>query len=120
MLFVIGFILSMIFLEWPARLFVVVPLALIELGEIALWLRWRNVRSTTGVEALVGTKATVTTDCDPDGQVRVKGQLWRAHSDQPVRAGDQVIVTQVDGLQLEVAPLVSPGAPSSSGRAPDF
>jgi membrane protein implicated in regulation of membrane protease activity len=101
---VIGTILSFMFLDPPWRYLAIIPLALWEVFEIYIWLKWRRVRSITGVEAYVGTVGRATTDCDPDGQVRVKGQLWRAHCDEHVEAGDEIVVRGVDGLRLEVAP----------------
>lgn len=104
MSFIVGLTLSFIFLEWPERLFVIVPLALVEAGEILLWLKWRKVRSITGAEAIVGTTGKAATDCTPEGQVLVKGQRWKAHCRAGVKADEEIIVTGVDGITLEVAP----------------
>jgi membrane protein implicated in regulation of membrane protease activity len=100
----IGTLLSFIFLDPPWRYIVIIPLALWEVFEIYLWLKWRKVRSITGIETFVGTVGKAVTDCDPNGQVRVKGQLWRAHCDEGVEAGEEIVVRAVDGLRLEVAP----------------
>ena len=105
MSFVIGLILSLIFLEWPERLFVIVPLAFLELAEIALWLRWRKRKSITGAEAILGTTGKAIIDCRPTGQVMLKGQIWKAHCRTGVEANEDVVVTGVDGITLEVAPL---------------
>jgi membrane-bound serine protease (ClpP class) len=99
---IIGSILAFIFLEWPWRGLVIVALACVEAVEIWLWLRLRKVPSSTGAEALVGAHGRAVSDCDPDGMVRVKGQLWRAHCRGGVRAGDHITVESVQGLVLEV------------------
>ena len=78
--------------------------AAIELAEIAVWLRWRKMRAITGVESMVGLTGVAISDCAPDGQVRVKGQIWNAHCRPGVEAGASVRVTAVDGLRLEVDP----------------
>ena len=101
---VLGTILSFTFLDPPWRYLALIPIALWELFEIYLWLRWRNVRSITGAETYVGGTARAVTDCKPDGQVRFRGQLWRAHCDEGAEAGDDVEVTAVDGLHLKVKP----------------
>ena len=48
-----------------------------------------------------------------DEWVRVNGELWRAHG---AAAGEQVRVRAVDGLTLDVEPLV-PGSRSVPGTA---
>lgn len=102
MLLVIGTVLSFAFLEGVWRFLALVPLAVIEIAEIFFWFRLRRLRSITGAEALIGAVGRVVEDCAPDGQVRVKGQLWRAMSEEPVEAGDDVEVVAVDGMRLKV------------------
>ena len=100
---IIGTTLAFMFLEWPWRGVVVLGLAFVEGVEIWLWLKLRKVPAATGVEAMVGAHGRAVTDCNPEGQVRVKGQLWRARCPTGVRAGDHITVTAVRGLELEVA-----------------
>jgi membrane protein implicated in regulation of membrane protease activity len=109
-LLAIGTGLAILLLEWPARLWVIVPLALIEVLEIFLWLRLRRQHVTTGEEGLIGARGRAVTDCAPDGQVRVRGALWRARCPEGAAAGDDVEVTAVDGLRLEARRLTR-GAP---------
>jgi membrane-bound serine protease (ClpP class) len=119
--FVIVTVLAFIFLDWPWRALAVLAAAAYEGFEILLWLRWRKKRSTTGIESLVGTRGKAIGDLRPEGQVRVRGQIWKARCAEGADAGDDVVVAGVDGLRLEVRPGSLPhGAPSSSGRAPDF
>jgi membrane-bound ClpP family serine protease len=104
---IIGTILSFIFLDPPWRYLALIPLALWEVFEIYLWLRWRKVRSITGAETYIGAVGRAVTDCNPDGQVRVRGQLWRAYCPEGVEEGDEVVVQSVDGLRFEVRPRAS-------------
>ncbi|MDQ3646520.1 MAG: hypothetical protein M3345_06230 [Actinomycetota bacterium] len=101
---IIGIAIAILFLDWPWRGVLIVALALFEAFEIYLWLRWRKRRSVTGAEGIVGHRGTALSDCAPEGQVRVKGQIWRARSEQDVAAGEEVVVTDVDGIRLLVAP----------------
>ena len=62
----------------------------------------------TGGAALVGSRAVVTRPLEPQGAVRIQGETWRAvRADEsesataPV-AGEEVLVTGVRGLILEV------------------
>lgn len=102
MVFAIGVTLAFIFLDWPWRLVVIGVLGAIEIFEILLWLRLRRIRSITGPESLLGATGRAISDLDPSGQVRVKGAIWKARSRTEVRAGDDVVVTSMDGMELEV------------------
>lgn len=76
-----------------------------ELGETAFLFWWsKRRRVAVGTETLVGRRATVVTDCAPEGQVRVAGEIWGARCDAGARLGDEVIVRVVDGLTLVVEP----------------
>lgn len=103
---VVGTLLSFIFLDPPWRYLTIIPLALWEVFEIYLWLKWRKVKSITGAETYVGAVGRAVTDCNPNGQVRVRGQLWRAYCPEGAEAGDEIEVQAVDGLRLEVRPRV--------------
>ena len=54
---------------------------------------------------LVGRTATVTTALDPRGAVRVGGENWTAvaQSGRPIAQGEEVVVTEVEGLTLTVS-----------------
>ncbi|MFM7068528.1 MAG: NfeD family protein, partial [Actinomycetes bacterium] len=70
--------------------------------------RTRFATPTVGREWMVGETGEAVTDVDPEGTVRVRGALWRALTNRatPVAAGEQVRVAAIDGLVLEVEPLV--------------
>lgn len=56
----------------------------------------------SGREQLLGSVGWALDDFDGHGQVRVHGEIWNADSENPVRRGDQVRVTAVDGLTLHI------------------
>jgi membrane-bound serine protease (ClpP class) len=59
--------------------------------------------SVTGASAMVGRRGVARTALQPEGQVLIDGELWRAVSpDAAVGAGEAVQVTAIDGLTLEV------------------
>jgi membrane-bound serine protease (ClpP class) len=101
---VIGTTLAILFLDSPWRWFVIAALAALEGLEILLWLRLRRIRSITGAEGIVGTTGRALSDCDPDGQVRVKGQIWKATCPDGIAAGEDVVVEASEGLRLRVRP----------------
>ena len=104
----IGTALAFAFLEPPWRWIAIGVLATVEALEILLWLRLRRLRAMTGKEGMLGTKGRALTNCDPEGQVKVKGQIWKARCPDGARAGDDVVVTGMSGLQLEVRPAPLP------------
>jgi len=55
-----------------------------------------------GRETMMGQVGVATTDIAPDGMVGLKGELWRATSEKPIREGDEVVVKDVKGLVLTV------------------
>jgi membrane-bound serine protease (ClpP class) len=72
---------------------------------VAKGLRAQRARPATGVELLVGRLGVVRTPLDPEGTVRVAGELWTARSeDGPLAEGEQVEVVAVEGLRLRVRP----------------
>ncbi|HEY7204904.1 MAG TPA: nodulation protein NfeD [Methylomirabilota bacterium] len=59
--------------------------------------------SVAGPSAMVGRRGVVRTPLEPEGQVLIDGELWRAVSPETaVGAGEAVQVTAIDGLTLEV------------------
>ena len=60
-------------------------------------------RPTTGAAGMVGETAVARTALDPEGQVFVQGELWRAVAQGgPVAVGEAVQITAVEGLTLHV------------------
>ncbi len=69
---------------------------------IFLVIRAYRRKPVTGVEGLTGLQGEARTDIYRDGQIFVHGELWRAWSDEPIKAGERVIVEKVDNLRLKV------------------
>ncbi|MBI5694550.1 MAG: nodulation protein NfeD [Nitrospirae bacterium] len=66
--------------------------------------RARGARVSTGAEGMVGAYGDARTDIEPggSGDVYVMGSHWSAYSDTPVRKGERVVVTAIEGLKLKV------------------
>jgi len=65
-------------------------------------------KSVVSLEGMVGCYGKASTPLAPDGYVRVKGELWRASSTGPnIDDGDEIVVTDINGLTLFVAPAFS-------------
>ena len=102
MLLAAAILAAFLLLPTPWSIAVVVVAAGVEVFEVALWRRLLRYRVRTGAEALAGMTAEVVEDLDPQGRVRLRGELWNASAPSPVRAGERVVVRGVDGLRLEV------------------
>ena len=83
-----------------------VPFAVFAVVLTRLVLRSRKWKTATGLEELIGSSGTVTTElkAGAEGMVRVHGELWRAQSSEPVPEGKTVRITRVEGLKLYVEP----------------
>lgn len=82
---------------------VVLLAAVIEVGETGFWIWYsRRRRVQAGPETLIGATARVVAPCRPDGQVRIEGELWRAHCEEGADVGDEVRVLALDELTLVV------------------
>lgn len=89
----------------PWGLVAVAAALALEIAELAFWKRFlRRYRLRSGPETLVGGLATVVEPCDPDGRVRVRGELWRARSEVALGRGETARITSIEGLTLRVEP----------------
>lgn len=85
---------------------VLVPAILVASGFfiVVIWLaiKAQMREHFTGTKAMIGAEADVAEDIDKEGKVFLKGEYWKAVSDQPVKKGARVRIIRVDGLRLIV------------------
>jgi membrane-bound ClpP family serine protease len=62
----------------------------------------RKKKSVTGIDSLPGEVVDVRQWKGKEGQVVIKGELWKAVSEMPLKKGDKAIILNVDGLTLKV------------------
>jgi membrane protein implicated in regulation of membrane protease activity len=105
MALVLGFI-AFVVLDSPLGIAALAAGVLIEGGELYFWTRFlRRYRIQTGPEALIGMRGEVLEPCVPEGRARVRGELWRVRCREgSAEPGEEVVVTAVEGLTLEVEP----------------
>ena len=77
-------------------------LGLLAIIGVAVKARKRPV--VAGREQLVGSTGTALSDFDQHGNVFVHSERWNAITRSPLRKGQAIIVTAIDGLVLEVRP----------------
>jgi membrane-bound serine protease (ClpP class) len=102
-----GAIILALFVLSPALgIAVVAVAAVVEVAELLFWRRFlRRYRVSTGAEGLVGERVEVVEACDPAGKVRLRGELWNAHSTHSLGVGERAQVMTVTGLTLQIAPV---------------
>jgi membrane-bound serine protease (ClpP class) len=81
-----------------------IPFGIITVFLMTLALRAQRMRHVTGEESMIGLVGVVRTPLAPQGQIFIRGELWRAVASEPVDVGAQVVVQQIDGLTLHVTP----------------
>jgi len=57
---------------------------------------------TTGKSGLVGEMGVARTNLEPEGDVFVQGEIWKAQADQPIKKGEKIVVTGMEGFTLKV------------------
>ncbi len=85
------------------------------LGIATLAIRAHGRPVTSGAEGMIGCDGEALHDFTGRGKVRVQGEIWIAHSEQPLRQGDVVRVLAREGLSLKVEPRDAPGT-GADGR----
>lgn len=88
----------------------IISVALVTAGFFAFAVgaavRAQRSKPTTGLEGLIGARAEVRSDLDPEGTVFLQGERWRARvQDGTAKRGEFVQVVDVDGFELVVTPM---------------
>lgn len=82
----------------------VITLTAIILFIVQRALKAQTQRVVTGRQGLIGEVGVASSNVNPDGQVFVHGETWSATSTRPVKKGQPIRVTHVQGLRLTVEP----------------
>lgn len=93
-----------------------IPFGLITAFLMTIALRARRNKVVTGAQGLLGETGVSQTALSPQGKVFVHGELWDAIASSPMPAGQLVVVRRIEGLTLEVDPLIA--TPPSNTPAP--
>ncbi len=108
----VAFILGSVFLidsdvpaheiAWPVIGTAAVATGVFVLIVSTMALRSHRRRSVSGAEAMIGRTGVVLEPLQPEGWVRVGGESWQAHSEEPIQQGETIEVLRIDGLTLHV------------------
>jgi membrane-bound serine protease (ClpP class) len=78
--------------------------AIVALFIATYFARARKRPVITGVDQLLHEPAIAIDDFERAGRVRIRGEIWNAIASSPVKIGQRLRVTRVDGLTLQVEP----------------
>jgi membrane-bound serine protease (ClpP class) len=78
--------------------------ALLVIGIAGMAAKARRRPLVSGSPRLLGVSGTVIEFNNGHGWALVDGERWQVRADEPLRAGQRVRITRIDGLTLEVGP----------------
>ena len=89
-------------ISWKSIMAVAALSALFVFGVLSYAIKAQLSKVKTGREGISGEEGTARTDVFEAGRVFLHGELWNATSEEPIKAGEKVVVTEVKGLTLKV------------------
>jgi len=98
---------------WTA-LAVSIPLGGVTMFLMALVVRARRRKSTTGAPGLIGAVGIARSPLMPEGKVFIQGELWNAVASADIPMGSTIRVHNVNGLVLMVEPVAAAQQVSSA------
>jgi membrane-bound serine protease (ClpP class) len=75
------------------------------LAVVGMAIKARGRPVVSGQEEMLDARGTVVQDFGDEGLIRIHGESWRARSATPLRRGQSVRVTRIEGLVLYVEPI---------------
>ncbi len=89
--------------SWGVIATVVILTFLFFTFAIGLGIKAQKRKPTTGSEGLVNETGEAITDLNPNGSVKVHGEIWKAESiDGEIPTGSKIVVTGVSNLKLKI------------------
>ena len=88
--------------DWRVAVTIAVATGLFFVFALGMALRGKGNQPTTGREGMIGEKGIAMTAIDPEGDIKIHGEIWKAFSDEKIRKGDKIKVIAVDGLELKI------------------
>ena len=82
--------------------------ALLIIWLVSFVLRLRRRGGVSGKDSIIGGVGAALTDFTGDGKIWLEGEAWAAHSQVPIAKDQEVVVTGMDGLILDVEPASEP------------
>jgi membrane-bound serine protease (ClpP class) len=95
--------LEFVSVSWSVIIPTVILTALFFTFAVGMGIKAQKRRPVSGAEGIVGEAGVALSDLNPDGQVRVHGEIWSATSvEGKIKKGSPVTVERVNNLRLTV------------------
>jgi membrane-bound serine protease (ClpP class) len=91
-------------IAWPLVAGLALASAAFLIFVVGMALKARQRPVVSGREEMIGALGEVLEVAEGEGLARVHSEIWRVRSAVPLKAGQKVRVTRMNGLTLEVAP----------------
>jgi membrane-bound serine protease (ClpP class) len=88
--------------SWSVILVTVLAVTGFAVFVITKAVKVHQAKPTSGKEGLIGEEGKADSDISPEGKVFVRGEYWNAFSDESIRRGERIVVTDVEGMTLKV------------------
>lgn len=92
--------------QWALPLYLPIALGSAAIARKAMQAQREPVIS--GEEAMIGDRAVVTSVRKREASVHYRGETWRVVSSRSLHRGQNVVIEDIEGLTLQVAPLPQP------------
>jgi membrane-bound serine protease (ClpP class) len=104
--------------SYSGNVIILIMALLFMLGAIPSLIRTRFGTPTIGREDFIGEEAIADGDVDPEGNVKLRGASWKARTNHatPIKNGEKCKVVKIEGIILEVEPLVGAARDHREGR----
>jgi membrane-bound serine protease (ClpP class) len=103
MLFRTGSGLDVVSLSWQVILAAVAVTSAFFIFAIGMGVRAQRRKPVTGAQGIIGETGETLSELDPDGRIKVHGEIWNATSlDGTIKKGSPVVVEQVENLRLKI------------------
>ena len=93
-------------IQWSTMWPIAIPFGVVTVFLVRLVLVSHRKKVVTGRDGMIGEIGTASTEVHKSGKVMVHGEYWGAHSRNPIADGAKVRVVGLEGLQLEVEPVI--------------
>jgi membrane-bound serine protease (ClpP class) len=103
-------------IPWPLIGALALVSAAIVIGVASMAAKARRRPVVSGTPRMIGASGQVIEFGGGEGWATVEGERWQFRATQPLRPGQHVRITRVDGLTLEVSPLADPTSTEGAPR----
>jgi membrane-bound serine protease (ClpP class) len=89
-------------------IFIIALTTIFFLVVITFGIKAQHKKPVTGTQGLIGEKGITISRLEPQGEIKVHGEYWKADSlEGSIEEGEEVIVVEIDNLKLKVKRVIS-------------